>query len=165
MEEKRAKSKPRRVKCAICGTTFLTTHSQGKYCSPECKREGERASWRKYGRNNRRKKRIYHRRYYEANKEQISIRIRLYQQSLAGKQAQHNSDVNQRRKSPEKYRARQIVLGALRSGKLIKLPCRFCNIKQVEAHHPDYSKPLEVIWLCSECHRLLHKILKEMEGK
>ena len=165
MEKKRATSKPRRVKCAICGITFLTTHSQGKYCSPECKREGERASWRKYSRNNRRKKRIYHRRYYEANKEQISDRIRLYQQSPAGKKAQRNSDINQHRKSPEKYQAHQEVLKALRNGTLIKLPCKFCGIKQVEAHHPDYSKPLEVIWLCSECHRLLHKILKEREVK
>jgi hypothetical protein len=28
-------------------------------------------------------------------------------------------------------------------------------------HHFDYSRPLEVIALCSECHRLEHKRLRE----
>jgi len=27
-----------------------------------------------------------------------------------------------------------------------------------ERHHIDYSKPLEVIWLCSKHHRLLHRV-------
>ena len=39
----------------------------------------------------------------------------------------------------------------LRRGKLEKSPCKCGNIN-VEAHHEDYSKPLEVIWLCRECH-------------
>jgi len=26
----------------------------------------------------------------------------------------------------------------------------------IQAHHPDYSKPLEVIYLCVYCHHKLH---------
>jgi transcription elongation factor Elf1 len=123
--------------------------------------EGEKISWRKYGRKNRKQRRLYYRQFYEAHKEEITKRISLYQQSPAGKQAQHNSGINQRQKSPEKYQARYKVKLALHNGLLTKLPCQFCGIKKVEAHHLDYSKPLDIIWLCSNCHKLLHKELKK----
>ena len=44
---------------------------------------------------------------------------------------------------------------ALRNG-LLKRPdkCSRCGlIGKIEGHHPDYDKPLEVIWLCRKCHR------------
>jgi hypothetical protein len=33
--------------------------------------------------------------------------------------------------------------------------CSLCNEPgwRIEAHHPDYSKPLEVIWCCGVCHK------------
>lgn len=34
--------------------------------------------------------------------------------------------------------------------------CSMCGLKTgLEAHHPDYSKPLEVVWVCHECHNSL----------
>ena len=47
---------------------------------------------------------------------------------------------------------------------MIKLPCEVCSIiKNVEFHHPDYSKPLEGNWVCSYHHKLIHKILKVLK--
>jgi hypothetical protein len=43
----------------------------------------------------------------------------------------------------------------LKRGKISKQPCK-CGCETVEAHHDDYSKPLEVIWLCRKCHLELH---------
>ncbi len=40
----------------------------------------------------------------------------------------------------------------LRRGKITKQPCVSCGNTLVEAHHNDYTKPLEVIWYCRECH-------------
>ena len=60
--------------------------------------------------------------------------------------------------NPNKYKAHNKVNNAIRDGKLIKLDkCEECmSDLQVEEHHDDYSKPLEVRWLCSRCHSLWH---------
>ena len=60
-----------------------------------------------------------------------------------------------RRLNPEKYKATGIANNALRSGKLIKKPCEVCEREDAEKHHDDYSKPLEVRWLCRKHHRLI----------
>jgi len=54
----------------------------------------------------------------------------------------------QRAKHPERYKARTAVNNAVRDGRLIKLPCCVCGAKNSTAHHEDYNKPLEVIWVC-----------------
>ena len=57
---------------------------------------------------------------------------------------------------PEKKRAQRLVCSALKSGKLTKQPCEVCGKDKVQAHHDDYSKPLDVRWLCFLHHRMLH---------
>lgn len=71
----------------------------------------------------------------------------------------------QRRKSPEKYKAKQMISNLKRSGKVIQKACEICGNTKTEAHHPDYSKPLEVIWLCDFHHKEEHKRLKEVKRK
>jgi hypothetical protein len=53
---------------------------------------------------------------------------------------------------PEKIRAHRIVYKAIRQGELKKLPCIICGCLKVEAHHDDYDKPLDVIWVCKNHH-------------
>ena len=61
-----------------------------------------------------------------------------------------------RRRFPERYKANNAVQSALRSGRLVKSPCWCCGSDEVEAHHPDYSAPLDVIWLCPLHHKEIH---------
>lgn len=36
--------------------------------------------------------------------------------------------------------------------------CEKCGEEtKIEAHHPDYSKVMLVVWLCRTCHKLAHK--------
>ena len=44
---------------------------------------------------------------------------------------------------------------AIERGEIIRPDnCSRCNIKSdIIGHHEDYSRPLEVIWLCYKCHR------------
>lgn len=61
-------------------------------------------------------------------------------------------------KHPERRKASNLVSNALRDGKLEKLPCLVCGHEKVEGHHPDYSRPLDVVWLCNPHHREVHEI-------
>jgi ribosomal protein S27AE len=61
-----------------------------------------------------------------------------------------------RKRNPEKVRAHWIVSNAIRYGKLKRQPCEKCGNKKSHAHHADYSKPLEIKWLCHKCHWLEH---------
>lgn len=52
-------------------------------------------------------------------------------------------------------RARNAVKRAIGNGDLVRFnKCQDCEIScSTEAHHIDYSRPLDVIWLCDKCHR------------
>lgn len=63
-----------------------------------------------------------------------------------------------RARNRDKFRAHGKVAKALRSGKLAKLPCSVCGNPKSQAHHDDYSKPLEVKWLCQTHHKELHRL-------
>lgn len=62
-----------------------------------------------------------------------------------------------RRKFPIQYAAHRAVAEAVRQQKLIKLPCVVCGSSKSMAHHDDYDKPLDVIWLCQVHHKERHK--------
>lgn len=60
---------------------------------------------------------------------------------------------------PDRMKARNALSRAVRGGKVAKLPCAFCGATEgLEAHHHDYSKPLDVTWLCRPCHRRFHAL-------
>lgn len=59
--------------------------------------------------------------------------------------------------------AHNAVARALKNGTLIKQSCCMCQSIMVVAHHDDYSKPLEVMWLCSIHHKSRHSFLNYIE--
>lgn len=55
-------------------------------------------------------------------------------------------------------RAREQLQWAVRCGRLVRRPCEGCGADEnVQGHHDDYSKPLEVRWLCQKCHDAHHR--------
>lgn len=60
----------------------------------------------------------------------------------------------QRDRYPERRKARTVLGNAIRDGHIQRQPCEVCGTTEdVEAHHRDYSKPLDVNWLCGDHHR------------
>jgi len=66
------------------------------------------------------------------------------------------------RRNPLKRLAHQMVSNAIRDGRLIKDYCEVCG-EEAQSHHDDYSKPLEVRWLCVKHHNDCHVKLRELE--
>lgn len=87
-----------------------------------------------------------------------------YLKSLKGREAVRKHTKKFRINNPEKYKAHILVGTAIRNGTLKRQLCERCLKEKVHAHHEDYSKPLEVRWLCSNCHIQRHKeMMKERE--
>lgn len=62
-----------------------------------------------------------------------------------------------------KASARSMSKIALKRGQITKSPCQNCGCEKSQIHHPDYSRPLEVIWLCRPCHLAHHKITDTLQ--
>lgn len=60
-------------------------------------------------------------------------------------------------KNPEKKKAHKDVENAIRWKRLVKGPCEVCGAEKVEAHHDDYSRTLDVRWLCRPHHLEHHR--------
>lgn len=58
---------------------------------------------------------------------------------------------------PEVHKAHDAVETAIANGSLVRMPCEVCGATRVDAHHDDYSKPLDVRWLCRGHHLEHHR--------
>lgn len=63
-----------------------------------------------------------------------------------------------RSEHPERKRAQTRLRRAIQAGEVQPQPCWVCGEK-AEAHHPDYSAPLDVVWLCSPHHKQAHALV------
>ena len=92
------------------------------------------------------------------NREANIDKYRAYDRSRGNRQS---SDYlkNYRAKYPNKRRAHNALNNAVRDGKIKRVSeCSKCSsTDNVVAHHSDYLKPLDVVWLCQACHKQWHR--------
>lgn len=170
-------------KCKNCGEVKMLAefvkhkrykdgyYSQCKVCTYEkekawrlANQEKKREIRTRYREKNREKIREMDREYYRENHEK---RLETAKKSQAKYHATEKGKANLkkhnilcRKRNPEAARARSLLSNAVCEGKVIRPDkCSLCSDDQfvIEAHHPDYSKPYEVVWLCRSCHGFVHR--------
>ena len=79
--------------------------------------------------------------------------LKCHREYMRGNRPKHSA-------LPERSRlranARAYANVYLKRGKLKKKPCERCGTKNVQMHHDDYNQPLQVRWMCRQCHLRLH---------
>lgn len=95
-------------------------------------------------------------REYDIERSQQPHRVALRQRITARWRAKH----------PDRAKVQSMANNAVRDGKLERETlCEGCGLpKRLEKHHPDYSKPLLVVWLCKPCHAIADKIRRRLEA-
>ena len=134
--------------------------------------EASKLAWTKY--NNSEKKKACAKRYCDAHKEELYLKSREWFKNNPDKVKEYNRKSSLKRvrsgkdkqtrdllrkEKPEVLKAKDAANNAIRSGRLIrKYNCEICGEGGlIHKHHEDYSKPLEVCWLCPKCHKGVHK--------
>lgn len=84
---------------------------------------------------------------------------RNWKKTRKGKASVRRSRLKYKITKRQQSKASDAVNNAVRDGRLTKpSECSRCGVLgRVEGHHKDYSKPLEVEWLCDLCHKDVHK--------
>ena len=115
--------------------------------------EKDRARWRANNAKRRQdpayreKQKEWSRKWHEKNKDNQAIKDRK-----AAQMRKYAKDPKQR----PKHEARWKLSRKIASGAITRQPCEACGEPRSEAHHHDYSKPLDVQWLCRTCHTQEH---------
>jgi hypothetical protein len=83
-----------------------------------------------------------------------------YAKTESGIKAGNAAKLRHSKKNPIKKKASEMVSNAVRDKKIIKSSsCENCGKTncRLNGHHDDYNFPLNVRWLCSQCHSDWHK--------
>jgi ribosomal protein S27AE len=99
---------------------------------------------------------------YDKKRAMLPHRVKAreeYRKTENGKNSIKKAHKFYKQKFPMVYAAHVILSNSIKYGKIEKqFLCSECgNDNQIQAHHDDYTKPLDVRWLCVKCHNKWHK--------
>ena len=143
-------------KCSQCGETktldsfFNEPRNRQDGRHAECK-ECTKAAKKRWAERNKQYTLEYARYRYYNNCEDLKRKAREWKKEVGWRA----------KKEPQKIAARKAVQYAVKVGNIVRLPCCVCGCEPAEAHHPDYSKKLEVAWLCKRHHGFVHRYENE----
>ena len=115
--------------CEHCGLGFKSAKRSRRFCSKSCSNLGQ-------PRGNSIKR--LDGTFYDRNSERIKSALR------------------ERYRDDPEFRARVLARVAARKAYPEPSPCESCGAERADRHHNDYSKPLDIRWLCRKCHIAEH---------
>lgn len=165
--------------CKVCGKTkpISEYYKHAGYADTKCK-ECAKAYSREYNRTHDEELKAYQKEYYSKNKHRINARNKEWTEKNRERHNQYcknwnNEHFNERneyqrkyrRNNKDKYYAHGRISSRVQLGKIEKpSACEICGrTGRVEAHHEDYSKPLDIIWCCKKCHWILDEKRRKRE--
>lgn len=99
---------------------------------------------------------------YEKSRANLPHRVQArldYSKTEAGKLVGAKAKRNYAELNPKKRSVHVKVGNAIRDGHLVKQPCKVCGtLENIVAHHCDYDKPFDVMWLCAQHHSDWHAV-------
>ena len=99
--------------------------------------------------------------YYNCRKCNTE-KMRQYRSTNSGRLITNKTNKTSSSRNKSKVRARALLNRAVSSKRVVKpATCSYpsCPETKIDAHHPDYTKPLNVIWLCRSHHSQIHRTL------
>lgn len=142
--------------CAVCDKEFPEDHFlPGKKTCQKCREYAKAYNKARYEQQHDRIKAMVTRRRIEHAEHVNALRKKRYQENPAYRESARRWAANH----PERIRIRRNagkkVLQAIKNNTLIRpSTCEECGVmsSRIEAAHYDYSRPLDVRWLCRRCH-------------
>ena len=127
----------------------------------EANGEKHRESAKQWRKNNPEKVKDSNRKWIEKNRGEKREYLRTYMQKWRKNNPEKARDLTMKWRvmNREKFKVEQCLQRAVKNGQVKKEDsCSRCNsIGKVMAHHEDYTKPLDIIWLCPLCHVQHHR--------
>jgi len=105
----------------------------------------------------------YRKQRYLAMKSYYIEKNKINRQTAKGKEAHRKHQALYNKNNPEKKLAHLMVRKALQEGQIIKPnKCSYpmCDKEKIEAHHLNYSKQLDVTWLCKPHHHIADMVMR-----
>ena len=145
--------------CNTCGVKKEDSeyYANTKKCK-ECTKEKTKANrlanieyYRNYDRN-------------RPNKEERAKKVQDYHKTEKGKEVRRKATQNYRKDKVRKQ-AHYDLNNAIKYGRIVKPNnCSNCGVDcNPHGHHDDYSKALDVRWLCTKCHNKFHSHVREKQ--
>ncbi len=111
--------------CLVCKNTFTTKSNRQKYCGSKAEKTGcSQIMTLKT-----------HSEWRIKNLDRMNAHFKKWREN-----------------NKEKILAHNMVNNSIKLGKLKREPCTECGDEKSEAHHPDYSLPLSVVWFYKKHH-------------
>lgn len=136
----------REHQCVNCSEAFDSKSPVSKYCSRKCSYEFNSEV-------------DYHRNWRQNNPDRARETSRKHRAANADKRNEYNKQW--RKDNPDKALAHNAVRKARKEG-LVNQACQVCGGK-AQGHHEDYSKPLELTWLCPSHHQERHVAIRNLK--